>query len=322
MWLLTIHYCGKRWRKFFETYVDAKRFDVVEWMQAKTKSEPLGDDTSMEYAIAEYIDDYQRRYPRSNTQQLEQRLSYLLEFPKVRDVTSKKLSHLIENKRCRSGKNKGKLWSRSTRQSAKVVWGIFLKWCSRKEYTSEQNWKIEIQKVKYNVKEIGILGIEEARALLNEINRDHQPALAMMFFLGVRPNGEMSRLQYKHIQWGKSVKIPGDVAKWSSRTIHDLPENLWSWIPKKRSGLVMSSWSGLNQSRRRACRRLGFEYPSDGARHSFGTYGYWHRGVEWTMHTMGHSNYDTFPALLSKQGSLSSRSGEIFFDRTLGFWNV
>ena len=37
-----------------------------------------------------------------------------------------------------------------------------------------------------------------------------------------------------------------------------------------------------------------WEYPSDGARHSFGTYGYWHRGVEWTMHTMGHSNYDTF----------------------------
>ena len=313
MWLLTIHCYGKRWRKFFGSAMEAKAFDVVEWLHNKAKSESLGDDTTMEYAIAEYIHDYQMRYPRSTTQQLEQRLNYLLEFPKVRDVTPKELSHLIENQRCRSGKNKGKLWSRSTRQSAKVVWEIFLKWCSRKEYTSEKNWKIEIQKVKYNVKEIGILNIEEARALLKEINPDHQPALAMMLFLGVRPNGEMSRLQYKHIQWGKSVKIPGDVAKWSSRTIHDLPENLWSWIPRKRSGLIMPSWSGLNQSRRRACRRLGFEYPSDGARHSFGTYGYWYRGVEWTMHTMGHSNYDTFQRYYRNKDILPEEA-EAFFN--------
>ena len=56
----------------------------------------------------------------------------------------------------------------------------------------------------------------------------------------------------------------------------------------------MSTYSALNQSRRRASKRLGFEYPADGARHSFATYGYWIKGMEWTMHTMGHADYMTF----------------------------
>ena len=56
----------------------------------------------------------------------------------------------------------------------------------------------------------------------------------------------------------------------------------------------MSSWNAMRLNRRRAANELGFKYPADGARHSFGSYAYWVYGLEWTMHTMGHMNYDTF----------------------------
>ena len=113
-----------------------------------------------------------------------------------------------------------------------------------------------------------------------------------MLFAGLRPQGEMEKLDYSHIKHGESISVPA--SKTPSRFISELPDNLWSWIPDKKSGPVMPSWKGMNQSRSRAVKRLGFKYPADGARHSFGSYGYWMYGLEWTMHAMGHMNYNTF----------------------------
>lgn len=71
----------------------------------------------------------------------------------------------------------------------------------------------------------------------------------------------------------------------------------------------MPSWEGMNQNRKRVCKNLGFKYPPDGARHSFGSYGYWAYGLEWTMHSMGHMDYRTFKTYyqnkkVSKKNSL------------------
>lgn len=293
-WILDIHSNGVRTRKFFKKYTDAVKFDVEAWIKEKSKTIPQGYETTTEFALKEYIADYQRRYPRSNTQMLQHKLEMLLKWEKIRDITLKSLSQTLEMQVARSGPNKGKLWTKSTRKTYKVVWEVFLRWCHYKDYTPQKDWNIEILNVKETPSPIGILTPQQALQILREIKPSHQPAFALMCFTGIRPNGEMSRLEYKHIKWGEYIEIPGEIAKWGERTLYDLPENLWSWIPKKRSGKVMSSWSGINQSRRRACVRLGFKYPADGARHSFGTYGYWHKGMEWTMHTMGHSNFQTF----------------------------
>ena len=56
----------------------------------------------------------------------------------------------------------------------------------------------------------------------------------------------------------------------------------------------MPSWNAMRQHRARVSEKLGFKYPADGARHSFGSYGYWSYGLEWAMHTMGHMDYQTF----------------------------
>lgn len=288
-WVLTATHNGERKRKFFNTALEAGQFDALSWMNQALLKKPCGIDTSVDVAITEYIADYERRHPRANTQQLKNRLEHLKAFEKVRDIEPKKLSGLIESKTY-----KGKLWSKSTRQTAKTVWQIFLKWCSHKDYAPEKDWTIKILNVDTPSKKIGILTPAQAHGLLDEINPAHQPAMALMLFTGIRPEGEMSRLRYENIKWGNHIKIPGEIAKWDSRQIYDLPEILWKYIPKKREGQIMSTYSALNQSRRRACKRLGFTYPADGARHSFATYGYWVKGMEWTMHTMGHADYNTF----------------------------
>lgn len=293
-WILDIHSNGNRNRKFFKTYADAKKFDVEGWIKEKSKTTPQGYNTTTEYAIEEYIADYERRYPRTNTQQKRHNLEMLLCYTHIKDITEKSLGKLIESQVARSGPRKGKLWSKSTRNTYRVNWEIFLRWCHYMDYTPQKEWSIPLLNVKDNKSSIGIITPKQAYELLHEIKPSHRPAFALMCFTGIRPLGEMERLDYEHIKWGEYIDVPGDVAKWGSRTLHDLPDNLWSWIPKKKSGKVMTSWSGLNQSRRRACVRLGFKYPADGARHSFGTYGYWYKGMEWAMHTMGHSNYQTF----------------------------
>ena len=293
-WILSVTHNDSRKRKYFNTAIEASRFNALAWMNESLLEKPCGIDTTIEFAITDYIADYERRHPRANTKQLKQRLGHLRAFKRVRDIEPKKLSALIESKVCEWGKNKGKLWSKSSRQTAKTVWQIFLSWCSHKEYAPERDWTIKILNVDTPSKKIGILTPAQAHGLLKEINPAHQPAMALMLFTGIRPEGEMSRLRYENIKWGNHIKIPGEIAKWDSRQIYDLPKVVWDYIPKKREGQIMSTYSALNQSRRRACKRLGFAYPADGARHSFATYGYWVKGMEWTMHTMGHADYNTF----------------------------
>jgi len=122
----------------------------------------------------------------------------------------------------------------------------------------------------------------------------------------------MSRLDYSSIRWGKSIRIPDMVSKTGkTRLLTDLPENLWAWIPKRGKGRVMRSYSGMEQHRKRLCKRLAIEWPPNGARHSFATYGYF-RGAEWAMNTMGHRSYDTFHRYY-KRDDFSKEDSEEYF---------
>lgn len=49
------------------------------------------------------------------------------------------------------------------------------------------------------------------------------------------------------------------------------------------------------EARQEACEKCGILYPHDGARHSFGTYGYFVGGGKaWAMRCMGHNNQSTY----------------------------
>ena len=57
---------------------------------------------------------------------------------------------------------------------------------------------------------------------------------------------------------------------------------------------VVNTYRSFSDARQEACEKCGIIYPHDGARHSFGTYGYFHGGKSWAMRCMGHNNQNTY----------------------------
>jgi len=194
--------------------------------------------------------------------------------------------------------NSGK-WSEKTKKEYGRAVRIFMAWCAKQGFGANvSDWYMQTNPdLKMTTKKVffklpGILQVEEAKALLDEIDEKYKPALAIMLFTGIRPEMEMATLRYSDVRWGKSIGLKAEHTKTGRERWIKPPENLWSWVPKSK-GLVMPSYNALNLARRWASRRVGFKYPANGARHSFGSYGYW-RSFEWALDTMGHMSSETF----------------------------
>jgi hypothetical protein len=286
-WCVEINYKEKRRRKFFKDYKEARLYDVNEWILSLS-DEPDGTDTLVKQGIELYLKDYAERYPEGKIQQLENRLSWLLKW----GLGDEKLDDLDESFLARKVSQQSSWTTQSSKFTYKNAFVIFLNWCGAVGYCRKKEWKIKTIRVKPKAREIGVLTVGQTKALLAEINPKYRTPMAIMLFAGLRPQGEMEKLKYEHISHGKWIDVPA--SKTPKRLIEGLPENIWSWIPKNGKGHILSSWNALRLNRRRTASKLGFNYPADGARHSFATYGYWLKGLEWTMHSMGHMNYETF----------------------------
>lgn len=286
-WCVEIKYRGIRRRKYFKNYVDAKHFDVTNWLK-RFDDEPDGYDTSVKVAIKKYIENYQIRYPTADYKKIQSRLDYLIKWGfgdrKVDKIDAQVLSRKVAEQ---------ETWrTSSSKFTYKNQFVIFLNWCGLMGYCQRMEWKIKTLRMPPKDREIGVLTPVQTEELLNAVLPQYKPALAIMLFAGIRPQGEMSKLDYSNIKHGDSISVPA--SKTPARLITELPENLWSWVPCRSKGNVMPSWNAMRQHRARVSEKLGFKYPADGARHSFGSYGYWSYGLEWAMHTMGHMDYQTF----------------------------
>lgn len=315
-WVVTVHYFGKRRRKFFDTGAEAEKFDVIEWISEKKKEEPAGDDTMLFVARNQYLHAYDKKNKNKfkpkqkgyNT--TEERVNKFLKFTgnkKVSQVTKDDYHAFV---------NSGD-WSLKTKQGYASAVRIFMAWCGKQKFGAiENDWYLksnEDLRIGEDEKKFhklpGILSVEEAKGLMDAIPDKYKPAMAIMLFTGIRAEIEMETLDYSHIQYGKRIGLKAEHTKTGRERWIIPPENLWTWLPKKKSGKVMHSYSGLNQARRRACRRAygwenngrrggggvnGFDYPANGARHSFGSYGYWFLGFESALDIMGHMSSETF----------------------------
>ena len=298
-WVLDVLHEGKRRRKFFGSLMEAKAYDVVSWMSGVKEAEPMGEETLIHVAKELYLSEYlesnfnpskpkQKGY-RTTEERVNKFIKWVGEGTPVSHVTVD-----IYKKYVNSG-----AWSEKTRNEYGRAVRIFMGWCAKKGYGGDAaKWYIQtnpdlkMTKKKVFFKLPGILQVAEAKALLDEIDEKYKPALAIMLFTGIRPEGEMSTLRYSDIRWGKSIGLKAEHTKTGRERWIKPPENLWSWVPKSK-GLVMPSYNALNLARRWASRRVGFKYPPNGARHSFGSYGYW-RSFEWALDTMGHMSSETF----------------------------
>ena len=259
-WALTVHHDGKRRRKFFDSAMEAKAFDVVTWL-GKVEKEPVGDQTLLHVASNEYLAEYfennynpakpkQKGY-RTTEERVNKFLAWFGEGRLVSDVTVESYKKYV-----RSGD-----WSEKTKKEYGRAVRTFMAWCAKKGYgQSVSDWymqtnpDLKMTKKKVFFKLPGILQVAEAKSLLDEIDEKYKPALAIMLFAGIRPEGEMSTLRYSDIRWGKSIGLKAEHTKTGRERWIKPPENLWSWVPKSK-GLVMPSYNALNLARRWASRR-------------------------------------------------------------------
>jgi len=298
-WVLSVHHDGKRRRKFFNSYAEANSFNVLNWLDSVKEKEPLGDQTLLYIARDLYLADYiENNFNPAKPKQkglktTEERVNRFLRwFGEGRAVSEV----LVDD--YKKYVNSGKL-STTTRQEYGRAVRIFMAWCAKHglggsvtDWYMQTNPDLKITKKKAFFKLPGILGVEQVRLLLGEIEEKYKPSIAIMLFTGIRPEMEMATLKYSDIQYGKRIGLRAELTKTGRERWIKPPDNLWSWIPKSK-GLVMPSYYGITKARRKACRRAGFEYPANGARHSFASYGYW-RDFAWALDTMGHMSSEIF----------------------------
>jgi len=298
-WILDVSYQGVRRRKFFNKRWEAEKFDTLSWLTEKTKDEPMGDQTLLRvardaYLISYHDNNYNPAKPKqkgyaTTEERVNKFLAWMGEDKPVSHVTVDLYKQYV---------NSGK-WSEKTKKEYGRAVRIFMAWCAKQGFGANvTDWYMQTNpELKMTTKKVffklpDILQVEEARALLDEIDEKYKPALAIMLFTGIRPEMEMATLRYSDIRWGKAIGLKAEHTKTGRERWVKPPENLWSWVPRSK-GLVMPSYNALNLARRWASRRVGFKYPPNGARHSFGSYGYW-KSFEWALDTMGHMSSETF----------------------------
>jgi integrase len=148
---------------------------------------------------------------------------------------------------------------------------------------------------------ISFLRAPQVAAFLASLQENLRPAFALAFFAGIRPDeltrpdkdGDNGRLQWSDIDAkARTIIIRPEVAKTrTARTLYDLPDNLWQWLPKKKHRGPVNPINPRNtrKARQTAYKSIGMTtWPHDIARHSFASHAYW-RGYEWAVSIMGHT---------------------------------
>lgn len=107
------------------------------------------------------------------------------------------------------------------------------------------------------------------------------PYFVLGFFCGVRPEGELRKLEWSAVDWHRGrLNIPAHVAKGGKRARPiDIPENALAWLAayRSRSGAVEGNVLALTNKQLRDARAVankiaGARWIQDGMRHSFATY--------------------------------------------------
>jgi integrase len=112
-------------------------------------------------------------------------------------------------------------------------------------------------------------------ALGNDI--DLIPFLTLAFFCGIRPEGELSRLQWQDVDLNdRIVTIRAAIAKTKRKRFVELSDNAVAWIREfeRRGGNVLGkivpfTFAVLRKKRRANQRRAGVRSVQQGGRHSF-----------------------------------------------------
>ena len=155
-------------------------------------------------------------------------------------------------------------------------------------------------------REVEILELDEIARLLNDALDNDLPLLPFLvlgFFCGIRPEGELLKLEWRDIDWrGREVIIRPEVSKTKRRRFPKLSKNAIAWLNEYRlrggttEGKVVV-WGKENLRHHRLANRARAgvtRWPHQGMRHSFCSY--WlalHKDVNELVLQSGHDDPNT-----------------------------
>ncbi len=154
--------------------------------------------------------------------------------------------------------------------------------------------------------EVEILEVEEVSRLLTAALENDLvllPFLVLGFFCGIRPDGELEKLEWRDLDFkDHTVTIRPEVSKTKRRRFVDISKNALSWLNEYRarggrtSGLVVT-WAHENLRNHRLANRAAAKvtrWPQQGMRHSYCSY--WlavHKDVNKLVLQSGHKDAET-----------------------------
>ena len=184
------------------------------------------------------------------------------------------------------------------RNNYKRILGVFFGYFMKRG-SLLKNPALNASKAKEAPKPVGILTPEQATALLKNCPDEILPAVALGLFAGLRPESEVWRLEWQHIDFDQGlIEIDARKTKTSAHRFVTILDNLRDWLlpHKKTKGAVSPSgdkYYSLLQGAREAAKIS--EWPQDCLRHSYGSYHYGKfQDIGRTTAQMGHTNSNTF----------------------------
>jgi integrase len=154
--------------------------------------------------------------------------------------------------------------------------------------------KVDSKEFQCAKKRPGILSVEVVARMLEIAEADLVPAIALGAFAGLRPS-EIHKMDWKDIHWeNKEIDIDPLRCKTARYRFIPMHENLIEWLElyRQSSGPIFRQSVGrLSMRISRAGRAAGLaKWPSDGLRHSYGSYEYArNRSADDTTAQMGNS---------------------------------
>ena len=278
--------------QLLSTFPDARLKDAVlahlETLRARSQSIPFLD------LFNQYLSLKQNR----STPYLDALRNTRNRFPSLHalpacDVTAEMLEALLQP------------MSPAARNATMRYWRAVLRYGIKRGYL--KNDPIErLDFIELARREVEIFSVDEVQRLLSDALENDialLPFLVLGFFCGIRPEGELSKLEWCDIDFGdRTVTIRPEVSKTKRRRFPILSQNAVAWLNEyqlrggKMEGKVMPWKKSMLRNHRIANReRAGVtHWPQQGMRHSFCSY--WlalHQDVNNLVLLSGHNNPDT-----------------------------
>jgi integrase len=185
-----------------------------------------------------------------------------------------------------------------TRNNFRRILGVFFSYAEKRELILK-NPVINASKAKEIPGKVGVLTPDQASKLLKKATKEILPAIAIGLFAGLRPESEIWRLDWQHIDFEQGlIRVDAENSKIAANRFVAIPDILRKWLlpHKKENGPVSPKgdkyYSLLEKARKEANIT---KWPQDALRHSYGSYHYAKfQDIAKVMAEMGHSNPRTF----------------------------